>query len=292
MSITADLVVDAKAHLGEGPIWDAQKQVLYWVNIMGDEVHIYDPATKIDRAIPVGQHVGTVVSRASGGLILALHHGFASLDVDTGKVEIINDPEAHLPNNRFNDGQCDPAGRLWAGTMALDEAGATGSLYMLDTDLSVHKMLDNVSISNGICWSADNRTMYFIDTPLGTVDAFDFDLETGAISNRRSIITIPDGEGYPDGMTIDSEGMLWVAHWAGFRITQWNPATGEKLQTVHAAAPNTSACAFGGKNLDELYISTARHLVDEAVLAEYPHTGGLFMAKVDAQGVEAFEFNG
>lgn len=289
---TADLVYDAKAVLGEGPIWHAQKQLLYWVNIFGNEVHIYNPATNQDRAINLGQSVGTVVPRAQGGLMLALHHGFASLDLETEAVTIIADPEAQLPDNRFNDGKCDPAGRFWAGTMSLRESGAVGSLYCLDTDLSVHKKLAGVTISNGIVWSHDHKIMYFIDTPTGTVDAFDYDLATGDIANRRSVITIPGEDGWPDGMTIDAEGMLWVAHWGGYRVTRWNPETGEALQTVRVPAPNTSACAFGGPNLDQLYITTARHHVDAATLAQYPLTGGLFVADVGVKGVEAFEFGG
>lgn len=296
-STDAELVLDVKADLGEGPIWHAQKQLLYWVNIFAGEVHIYDPATDTDRVVNAGQSVGTVVPRATrpgaeNQVMVALHHGFASLDLDTGTVNILHDPEAHVPSNRFNDGKCDPAGRFWAGTMSLEESGAVGSLYMMDTDHSVHKKLEGVTISNGIVWSHDHKTMYFIDTPTGTVDAFDYDLATGDIANRRSVITIPDEDGWPDGMTIDAEGMLWVAHWGGYRVTRWNPETGAALQTVRVPAPNTSACAFGGPNLDRLYITTARHNVDAATLDDYPLTGGLFVADVGLQGVEAFEFRG
>ena len=223
---------------------------------------------------------------------LAVHHGFASLDIKTEVVTMIDDPEAHLPGNRFNDGKCDPAGRFWAGTMPNDETGPTGALYVLETDLTVHKKLDNVAIANGIVWSHDNSTMYYIDTPTGTVDAFDYDLGTGAIANRRSVITIPSEDGWPDGMTIDADGNLWVAHWGGFRITCWNPNTGELLHTVRAPAPNTSACAFGGPDLDQLYITTACKGVDDATLAEFPLTGGLFVADVGVKGVKAFEFAG
>ncbi|MBV7334684.1 SMP-30/gluconolactonase/LRE family protein [Chloroflexi bacterium TSY] len=297
MSTTAaELVIDAKAILGEGPIWDARRQLLYWVNIFGDEVHLYDPTTGQDRAINIGQHVGTVVPRADRDgtheLMLALHHGFASLNVETEEVTMLHDPEPDTPDTRFNDGKCDPAGRFWAGTMSLGESDPVGSLYVMDTDLSVHQRLSGVTVSNGIVWSHDNRTMYFIDTPLGTVDAFDYDLETGNIENRRSIITIPHDDGYPDGMTIDAEGMLWVAYWGGYRVTRWDPSSGGLLQTVTAPAPNTSACAFGGPNLDQLYITTARTGVDDATLAQYPYTGGVFCAEVGVRGVEAFEFAG
>lgn len=292
MSNQAELVFENPSDVGEGPIWDAKKQLLYWVDILSSEVHIYNPSTNQNRAINVGQYVGTVVARASGGLMLALHHGFASLDVESGQVTMLHDPEPDIPSNRFNDGKCDPAGRFWAGTMSLAEVGPVGSLYVMDTDQSVHKMESGITISNGIVWSHDHKTMYFIDTPLGTVDAYDYDLETGNIANRRAVITIPEGQGFPDGMTIDADGNLWVAQWGGFRVTQWDPNTGELLQTVHAPVPNTSACAFGGPNLDQLYITTARHNLDQATIDQYPLSGSLFVAQVDARGVEAFEFGG
>ncbi|MEM7539154.1 MAG: SMP-30/gluconolactonase/LRE family protein [Chloroflexota bacterium] len=291
-SYNAELVLDCRVDLGEGPIWDAKNQVLYWVNIMENEVHVYNPVDNSDRVINVGQHVGTVVARESGGLMLALHHGFASLDLDTEEVSVITDPEPDIPGNRFNDGKCDPRGRFWAGTMPIDEGGATGSLYVLDTDLGYRKMVEGVQISNGIVWSPDETQMYFIDTPLGTVDAFDFDADTGEIENRRPVITLPEGQGFPDGMTGDVEGMLWVAHWGGSRITRWNPNTGEHLATVHVPAAQVTACAFSGPNLDQLYITCARRGLSEEALAETPHAGSLFVAEVGVQGVEAFEFAG
>src|SRR5262245_12210135 len=155
MATSVELVLDSKAQVGEGPIWHAQAQRLYWVDIYSDEVHIYDPATGADRAINVGQRVGTVVPRRSGGLMLALHHGFASLDLETGAVDILSDPEKHLPENRFNDGKCDPSGRFWAGTMlngASENDPPHGSLYTLDANHQVRHRLSHLRISNGIAW--------------------------------------------------------------------------------------------------------------------------------------------
>jgi sugar lactone lactonase YvrE len=293
MSKNVELVLDIKAQLGEGPIWHAQAQLLYWVNIMGHELHIYNPATHQDRVINVGQYVGAVVPRQAGGVMLALHHGFASLDLETEQLTLINDPEADLPGNRFNDGKCDPVGRFWAGTMGMEgDTTGKGSLYCMDTDLSVRKMVDNVTTSNGIVWSLDHKTMYYIDTRTKRVDAFDYDLASGDISNRRPAITFPEGVGSPDGSTLDAEGMLWVAHWGGARITRWNPTKGELLQTIEVPALQVTACAFGGPNLDQLYITTARHNLDEATLAKYPHAGGLFVVEPGAQGIEAYEFKG
>jgi sugar lactone lactonase YvrE len=292
MSQSAELVLDTKAALGEGAIWDAERQVLYWVDILSCHVHIYDPVTGQDRIIDVGQYVGTVVPRRSGGLMLALHHGFASLDLETGQVEIVADPEQHLPDNRFNDGKCDPAGRFWAGTLALDGKPEVASLYRLDADMSVHKMLDQVTCSNGIVWTLDNKTMYYIDTALRRVDAFDYDHETGAISGRRAAFEVPAEMGYPDGSTLDSEGMLWVALWQGGAVSRWNPVTGELLQVVEVAAPNVTSCAFGGPSLDQLYATTARNGLSEEALAQYPLAGGLFRAEVGVTGMRAFGFAG
>ena len=150
MSQSLELVIDAKARLGEGAIWHAQKQLFYWINILGNEVHIYDPVSGEDRVINVGQYVGTVVPRSSGGLMVALKDGFAALDTETEALTFINDPEADLPDNRFNDGKCDPAGRFWAGTTSLEGKQKTCNLWRLDADFSAHKMLEGVSVSNGI----------------------------------------------------------------------------------------------------------------------------------------------
>jgi sugar lactone lactonase YvrE len=290
MSQSTELVFDAKAAVGEGALWDAKRQVLYWVDILNNRVHVYDPATQQDRTIIVDQYVGTVVPRRSGGLMLAVHHGFASLDLETEHLEIIADPEYHLPGNRFNDGKCDPAGRFWAGTTALDGTPNVCSLYRLDADHSVHKMLDGVTVSNGIVWTPDK--MYYIDTPTGQVDAFDYDATTGEIGHRSVAIRVLAEMGYPDGMTIDSEGMLWVALWEGGGVSRWDPTDGRLLQTIDLPAANVTSCAFGGENLDQLYITTARYGLSADQLEKQPLAGGLFRANVGVTGLPAFEYAG
>lgn len=292
-TMQAELNLDARALLGEGPIWDARRQVLYWVDISGAKVHAYDPAKVEDRAFDVGQPVGTVVPRRSGGVMVALRDGFAALDTETGALTTIADPEAHLPENRFNDGKCDPAGRFWAGTMRIaeDRAGA-GSLYRLDPDLSVHKMWGNITTANGIAWSLDARTMYYIDTPTMQVVAFEYDLETGAIANPKPVVSTPDGPGFPDGMTIDAEGMLWVAYWDGWRVVRWDPATGKALAVIELPVARVTAPWFGGPNLDELYITSARVGLDQAALAQQPHAGSIFRVQPGVRGLPAFEFVG
>jgi sugar lactone lactonase YvrE len=246
----AALVIDAKAELGEGPIWDYDKKVFYWIDIMNKELHTYDPRIGNGSVIKTGQMIGTVVSRKSGGLVLAMENGFYLLDEDTKEVTFIADPEKDIPENRFNDGKCDPAGRFWAGTMGTNGEKGAGGLYCLDTDLSVTKKLDEVSISNGIVWNIGNTKMYYIDSPTKKVWGFDYDLDTGNISNRSAVVDIPEGEGIPDGMSIDSEGMIWVAQWGGWKVSRWNPETGEKLDEVKVPVAQVTACAFVGENLD------------------------------------------
>ncbi len=291
-NMQAELLLDAKANLGEGPIWHAPSQRLYWVDINRNEVHVFNPVDGTDRVIDVGQKVGAVVVRRSGGLLLALHHGLAFLDMASEQVTILCDPEADLADNRFNDGKCDPAGRFWVGTMSLARQPGTANLWRLDPDLTVHHMLANVTTSNGIVWSLDHRTMYYIDTPTRQVAAFDYEAETGHIANRRVVVNFPDGAGSADGMTIDARGMLWIAHFRGGRVSCWNPATGATLQAIEVPAQKVTACAFGGPNLDDLYITTARIDLTEEEQRAQPYSGGLFVARPGVPGVESFEFAG
>ncbi len=292
MDGNVELLVDQHALVGEGPLWDEQEQVLYWVDILNSTLFIYDPATGENKEIDVGQHVGTVVTRDSGGLMLAVREGFASLDLETRELTLIANPEAHVTGNRFNDGKCDPAGRFWAGTMAYENPKDSGSLYRLDTDLSVHKIFGGVAISNGIVWSLDHTTMYYIDTLRKNVRAFDYDNDTGDISNERVVIDVPAETGLPDGMAIDSEGMLWVAHYGGSRVSRWNPATGENLGHIPLPVTQVTACAFGGPDMTTLFITSAAQELDAAALARQPLAGGLFAIETPYRGVPSFRFGG
>ncbi|MXZ21431.1 MAG: SMP-30/gluconolactonase/LRE family protein [Caldilineaceae bacterium SB0665_bin_25] len=292
MSISVDLLIDAHALVGEGPIWDADENVLWWVDIMSSKLYAYDPATEANREWDVGQHVGTVVQRASGGLMLALKDGFAAFDPASGAVEMLVDPESHLPDNRFNDGKCDPAGRFWAGTMAYDDQSDQGSVYRMDTDHSVHKMIEDIGISNGIIWSLDAKTMYYTDSLDFAIRAYDYDAGTGDIDNERIAIDIPEEMGFADGFTIDEEGMLWVAHYGASRVRRWNPDTAAVLAEVVLPTSAITACAFGGPNLDQLYITSASFRMSDAEKAEQPHAGGLFVAGPGVRGVASDKFGG
>lgn len=290
MTEKIELVVDEGSKLGEGALWHAQSQKLLWIEIEGGVVHSFDPATGKDRAVPAGQKVGTVVPRASGGLMLAVATGFASFDMDSGKLEIVADPESKTTGNRFNDGKCDPAGRFWAGTIGKK---GSGSLYCLAPDFKVSRKVEGVSTSNGIVWSLDARTMYFIDTAASNVVAYDYDRNSGDISNKKVAIDIDSKKlGWPDGMTIDSEGMLWIAHWEGAAVRRWDPLTGKLLHSVDIPANKVTSCAFGGPALDDLYVTTANYDPGPEEKAKFPKAGGLFRFKPGVKGITAFEFAG
>jgi sugar lactone lactonase YvrE len=290
----AELILDAMAVLGEGPCWDHRSGLLYWVDIAAKKIHAYDPRSGKDQAVQLDQMVGTAVPRqsAGGGVIAALERGLHLLDLETAKLSLLDDPERGMENNRFNDGKCDAAGRFWAGTMNRNEEGPTGSLYCLEHGRPARKALGGLTISNGLGWSPDGRTMYHIDTPTRQVVAYDFDAVRGEISRGRTVVTIPAEDGYPDGMTVDAEGMLWIAHWGGGQVSRWNPQLGKRLTVIKIPAECVSACTFGGPELDELYITTARIGQTEENLAKQPHAGGLFRVKPGVTGLPAHFYAG
>ncbi len=290
--IEAELALDAKVLLGEGPWWNAKTQQLYWVDIEGKAFHVFEPANGSDRKIDVGQMIGCAVGKRSGGVLLALQNGFYNLDLKTERLAAIADPEEHLPENRFNDGKCDSAGRFWAGTTRVQHDEPSGFLYRLDPDLNVYRQLDDVWISNGLAWSTDDKTMFYIDSPTGEVVAFDFDAATGEIGNERLVIEIPEDCGSPDGMTIDEEGMLWVALWDGWRVIRVNPADGQIIDDVRLPVARPTSCCFGGANLDELYITTASTRMPAEELAKQPLAGGIFRCKPGVRGMAMVEFAG
>jgi sugar lactone lactonase YvrE len=287
-----ELVVDSRAALGEGPCWDHRSGLLYWVDIEGMRVHWFDPQTNEDRWIQLQQMVGAAVPRQSDGLIAALANGIHLLDLETERLTLVGDPESGLELNRFNDGKCDAAGRFWAGTMGLRGRKQAGSLYCIEPDRTIRKVIGGVSISNGIGWSPDGRTMYYIDTPRKTVAAYPYDPATGTLGDERIAVVIPEGQGGPDGMTVDVQGNLWVAQWGGWQVSCWNPDTGERLASIPVPAAQVSSCAFGGPNLDELYITTARTGLSEEALAKQPHAGGIFRFKPGVQGMPAHFYAG
>ncbi len=287
-----ELVLDTQSALGEGAVWNYRSGELIWVNITDKILNIYNPKLNFNKEMLTGQMIGTVVPAESGKLIIALENGFYQLDPETGSKHLIANPEEDKPGNRFNDGKCDPAGRFWAGTMNKEGKKDSGALYRLDPDSTVHKMIDKVSISNGIVWSLDHKLMYYIDTSTQKVTAWDYDNETGEITSSRTAIEIPEDMGYPDGMTIDAEGNLWIALWNGSAVGCWNPETGELLRSIDVPALNVTSCAFGDSDLGTLYITTARQGTSVEDLLKYPDAGGLFKIRPGVKGVQAYFFKG
>ncbi|MGE7867533.1 SMP-30/gluconolactonase/LRE family protein [Bacillus paramycoides] len=285
-----ELVVDAKACLGEGPCWNEKKQILYWVDIIEKKLCLYNPANNTNRVITLDQQIGCVVPCLDSVVLLAMERGFYSLNLNTEKLTHIYDPEPNLLKNRFNDGKCDPAGRFWAGTTDLYGISGAGSLYCLNNNYSVEKKVSHVNTSNGLAWSPDYAYLYFIDTPTKKVVRYHYDIHTGVISNPTDVITFPENDGLPDGMTIDEEGCLWIAHWGGSKITRWNPLTGEQILSIPIPALYVTSCTFGGSNLTDLYITTARTRMTDEELKQYPHAGGIFRIQTNVKGCPTYSF--
>ncbi len=286
-----ETITDQLCKLGEGPVWDATRNEIYWLDIINRKIHQYSMTDGNAKTYTVHAMVGCLAICKNGELLLALEDGFGFLDRSTGDIRMSHDPEQHLPTNRFNDGKCDVEGRLWAGTMAIDESAGAGSLYMYHDNQS-YKKIEEVSISNGIAWNTDNTIMYYIDSPTLEVISFSFDKRTGAIADKKRIIQISRSDGFPDGMTIDKEGMLWIAHWDGWQITRWNPNTGEKLSHISLPVSRVTSCTFGGKDLKDLFITSARVGLTEEELQKQPLAGSLFLIRnCGFEGLPAFEFN-
>lgn len=277
-TLTAECVLRAGAVLGEGPVWDVARQRLWWVDIENRELHSYGPAARNDRAWTLLDRVGFAVPTARGDFIVGVDRGLARFAPDRrGVVTPVANVERKLRGNRFNDGKCDPAGRLWAGTMALSEDPDRGSLYRVDAGWQIAGTVESVSISNGLAWSPDGRTMYYIDSPTRRVDAFDFDPASGDITNRRPVIEVT--EGFPDGMCSDTAGNLWVALWGGWGVACFDPRTGKQIAKIELPVEAVTSCCFGGAECDQLFITTASRDLDAAGRAQQPLAGSIFMAK-------------
>jgi len=290
-----EVASNVKAILGEGPSWDAKNEILYWIDIRGGAIYAHKLGNPNDQVVAKAERVSSVVPRAKGGLALTLPHGFFTLAPNSTKFEPLSESiEAGMSTNRFNDGKCDLAGRYWAGTMDDSERTASGSLYCIDQDRKLRKVVTQVRVSNGLGWSPDNQKMYYIDSPTKEVSSFDYSLRTGEISNRRTIVDFAASNqpGVPDGMTVDTEGMLWVAHWGGSRVTRWNPDSGKLLDTIPIPAQETTSLCFAGRNLDELYITSARDGLDDKALAAQPLAGSLFFVKPGVRGLPTNSYEG
>lgn len=268
-----------RCQLGEGPVWDIENQTILWVDIARGNIHQFSPDTGRHSSYFTGQPTGAIVLKKSGGVMAALQNGFFDINLRTQSQTPVSDPERHLPGNRFNDGKCDPAGRFWAGTMSVADEPGAGKLYCLDTDRSVSVKISGVGCSNGLAWSRDQGTFYFIDSAAQNVVAYTYNLATGEIYDPGTILEIPREAGVPDGMTIDTEGMLWIALWGAGKVIRLNPATGTIIDEIGLPVTLVTSCTFGGKDMRDLYITSACIGLSEAELAQQPLAGALLVCR-------------
>ena len=280
---------DVRAGLGEGALWDWRRDRLVSVDILVGRVLVSDPRDGSTRSIEVGQPVSAAMLRGEHELLLAVRDGFSSLDLDSDAVEPLVEIEADNPANRMNDAACDARGRCFAGTMAFDTSRGAGTLYRLDPDLSVHPILDGLTISNGLGWSPSGGLMYHIDSRAGGIDAYDVDERTGALSDRRRLVNTDPSWGLPDGLAVDAEGGIWVAFWGGAAVRRFGP-DGKLTATIDLPAKNASRPAFGGVNLDQLYVTSAQ--LDPEQAADGDLGGAIFVFEPGVHGLRAHAFAG
>jgi sugar lactone lactonase YvrE len=284
-----ELVLDAKATLAEGPAWDARTQTLYWVDILERRLHILDETAHF---VQLEDVVSCVAPCADGGPILALHNRLAKINLHSGALTVLAVLGEEPSTNRFNDGKCGPDGRFLAGTMDVGEREASGSLYSLAPDGQVSRLLAGVTISNGMAWSPDHKTLFHIDTPTREVRAYAYNVDTGQVAFERVAVRVPAEHGWPDGMTSDMDGNLWIAMWGGSQVTRWDPEAGRLLDQFRVPAPHVTSCVFGGKAMNDLYVTSARQGLGERELADFPQSGGVFRLRTSVTGMPTFEFGG
>jgi D-xylonolactonase len=272
----------AGAILGEGPVWHPQERRLYWLDIKAPAIHAIDPASDARKTWPMPEPIGCIAPRHAGGFVAGMKSGFAILDLERGSIDLIGDPEPYQMGNRFNDGKCDGAGRFWAGSMDDQVQKPTGWLYCLDTERKWTRWDGPYACTNGPAFSVDNRTLYHTDTMGRTVYAFDLAAD-GTPSGKRVFVKFAEEDGYPDGMTVDAEGCIWIAHWGGWRITRYRP-DGSIGRIVRLPVAQVTSCAFGDDDLCTLYITSAATGLSEVERAAQPLAGGLFAIRTDVTG--------
>jgi sugar lactone lactonase YvrE len=294
-----EIVVPGRAELGESPVWDERRGCLWWVDIKRRVVHRHQPqrgedgwadtptadearrGDGADASRQLGEEVGAVALRERGGLVLAVRSGVVVLDDVAGPLRRLADLAA--PGVRFNDAKCDAAGRLWAGTLADDGRAGGGRLYRVEPDGRAEVALDRVTVSNGLDWSPDGRTLYYVDSATQRVDAIAFDPESGALGERRPLIEIALEEGIPDGLTVDAEGFIWLALFGGGAVLRIAP-DGERERTVQVPVSHPTSCAFGGPDLTDLYITSAAKDLSAAQRREQPAAGAVLRLRPGARG--------
>jgi sugar lactone lactonase YvrE len=290
-NVSVEVFADLRADVGEAPHWDERTKSLLFVDLTGGAVFRYDQSGVKAGSFHVGQEVGAVVPRRGGGLALAVRDGIGVAS-DTGEgFELAAPVERGISSNRMNDAKCDPAGRLFAGTMAFDFSPHSAALYRVEPDWSFERVVGDVTQSNGIAWSPDGARMYFIDSATQGVDVFDYDVNTGSVDNRRRLVTIERAQGIPDGMTTDERGNLWVACFGGAAVRCFSPS-GDQLGEVLLPVTQVTSCAFGGPELADLYVTSAAYRLSPGELRRQPHAGATFVCRPGAMGMPSSAFAG
>ena len=286
-NLKAELEYKIESDLGEGAIWNYKTSELYWIDIEKKTLNIYNPKTKINNSINMPSRIGTVVPFTDNEVVSALEDGVYKTNLKTGASTLFVDMKQALTDNRLNDGKCDPSGRFWVGSMHLEQIEGRAKLYSINNEGELNMKIDSVTISNGIVWTADKTKMYYIDTPTSEIKVYDFDNATGKISNGKVAVKIAEDLGFPDGMTIDENDMLWVGMWNGNAVIQFNPITGKVIQKIEVPAHNITSCAFGGPDLKTLYITSARVDMTDEELQQYPLAGSVFKVTPGVKGVKS-----
>jgi sugar lactone lactonase YvrE len=279
-----EVVQRAGALVGEGPVWVPGEGAVYWLDIKGLKIFRHDTGSGASQTWAAPERIGALIPRARGGFVALAKSGVYTVEEPFTAFDKISAPDADRPRNRFNDAKCDPRGRLWAGTMDDAEELATGRLYRFDTLRDHVRVRDDVNLSNGLGWSPDGATMYFVETLRGVIWAFDYDLDIGMPSRERVFAHIPHADGYPDGLCVDADGCIWLAHWGGWRLTRFTPDGGVD-RTLALPVPQPTSCAFGGAALDTLYITSAAIGLDAQTLERAPLSGSLFAVRAGVKGL-------
>ncbi|MBW4663270.1 MAG: SMP-30/gluconolactonase/LRE family protein [Chroococcus sp. CMT-3BRIN-NPC107] len=280
-------VLEARARLGEIPFWHPDEQLLYWADIYNHRVHQFNPATGATNFFDVGEVVCCIAPAGNNRLIIGQRHRIAFLDTSNGEVTPIMDIEDN-PDIRFNDGKCDRAGRFWFGSMS-SKGEPQGKLYRYDRNVQV--METGLTVSNGLGWSPDNKTFYLTDSPLKTIYAYNYDSDSGSISDRRVFIDLKAESFFPDGLTIDKDGCIWSAMWDGWCVIRFDP-TGKEMMRVKMPVQRPTSCTFGDENLETLYITTASVGLSEAEIQDSFYSGDLFSLQTDTSGLPTLHFGG
>lgn len=280
---TPEVAIPARASVGEGPLWSVAESALYWVDVPAGALHRFELGSGATRDWQLPSEVGSIALRAGGGAIAALRTGFALVDLDSGEVEQLEDPEADEPRTRFNDGKCDRRGRFWAGTMDLDERAPLGALYRFSGPGRCERMLDGIGLSNGLGWSPDDRTMYHTDSLTAVIMAYDYDIDSGTLSSPRRF-AVDRHQAVPDGLTVDADGCVWSVKWDGWRVVRYTP-DGRVDREVALPVGHPTSCTFGGDGLDVLFVTSAREGLGQAALADQPLAGSVFAIEPGVQGL-------